>query len=383
MIKSGLVSVAALALTTGAVAAGGVERTTQSAMVLYETGNRAELSFGFVRPSVDGTSRPPFSSGIDNVANDFVLPGFAFKMDLNEKMAAALIIDRPFGADVNYERDNFMLGGTKAFAQTTAITALLKYKITPNFSAFGGVRHQTAEGNITLRGAAYGPVSGYNIDLEKQGAFGYVAGVAYERPDIALRVALTYNSSIEYDFESTETGPLVDPDGPGPAPALPLLAGTSKTTTRTPPSWNLEFQSGIAKDTLLFGSIRHVYHSEFRVDPVQLDLVTNSGLIDLEDTTTYRLGLGRRFNDKFSGSVTVAYEPGTGELVSPLAPTDGYTGLSLGGSYKFSDAVTLSGGISYTWLGNSKPETGTPDVARADFEDNSAIGVGFKVAYTF
>ncbi|KMK66886.1 OmpP1/FadL family transporter [Puniceibacterium sp. IMCC21224] len=382
-MKTILVSGTALALCAGTAFAGGIERTTQSAMVLFETGNHAEISFGFVKPSVDGKSRPPVSSNIDNVAGDYVLPSFALKMDLSDRLAAALIVDRPFGADVSYGMGDAMLGGTTAEASTTAITALMKYSFTPNFSAFGGVRHMTAEGAIHLQGAAYGPVSGYDVELDRQGAFGYVAGVAYEKPEIALRVALTYNSSIEYDFDTTETGPLVDPDGPGPLPSLPLLAGTSETTTKLPESWNLEFQSGIAKDTLLFGSIRHVKHSQFRVDPVQLDLVTGSGLIDLEDTTTYRLGLGRKFNDKFSGSVTVAYEPGTGELVSPLAPTDGFTSLSVGGAYKFNDAVTLSGGVSYTWLGNAKPETGTPDVARADFKDNTVLGVGFKIAYKF
>ncbi|SNR70770.1 OmpP1/FadL family transporter [Puniceibacterium sediminis] len=377
-----LVGASALALAAGTASAGGIERTTQSAMVLYEKGNHAELSFGFVSPSVTGTSRT-LVADIDNVASSFWLPSAAIKMQFSDTLSAALIIDRPYGADIAYEDGNPMLGGTTAEASNTAITALLKYQFNPNFSAFGGLRHSQADGDIQLRGAAYGAVNGYDLNLKSNGAYGYVLGGAYERPDIALRVALTYNSKITHDFKTTESGPLVDPDGPGPAPAMPLLNGSSTTDVDLPESWNLEFQTGIAADTLLFGSVRYVKHSQFKLDSEQFVTVVGSGLIDLEDTTTYRVGVGRRFNDQFSGSIAVAYEAAGDKLVSPLAPSTGYTSVTLGGSYSVTDSLTLSSGISYIWLGDAQPETGTPDVARADFENNSAVGLGVKIAYKF
>ena len=43
----------------------------------------------------------------------------------------------------------------------------------------------------------------------------------------------------------------------------------------------------------------------------------------------------------------------------------------------------MSGGVSYIWLGDANPETGTPDTKRATFTDNSATAIGLKVAYTF
>ncbi|MCH2168330.1 MAG: hypothetical protein MK107_11465 [Oceanicola sp.] len=48
-----------------------------------------------------------------------------------------------------------------------------------------------------------------------------------------------------------------------------------------------------------------------------------------------------------------------------------------------SDAITISGGVNYTKVGDAQPETGTPDTARANFNDNSVFGVGFSVAYKF
>ncbi len=66
-----------------------------------------------------------------------------------------------------------------------------------------------------------------------------------------------------------------------------------------------------------------------------------------------------------------------------LAPTNGSKSIAIGASYLVTDQVKLSGGIRYTALGDARPETGTPDTARANFTDNSVIGVGFRVGYSF
>lgn len=380
-----LTGAAALALmSTAAAHAGGIERTTQSAMVLYEPGNRIELSLGQVSPSLTGASAAPApAQDIGNVASDFWLPSVALKADLSDRVALAFIYDQPYGANIQYEHDNLVLGGTTAKAHSTSLTALLKYRIDPSFSVFGGLRYTRAKGDIHLRGLAYGAVDGYDVSLERTGGLGYVLGAAYEKPEIALRVALTYNSAISHDMDTTESGPLMDPDGPGPLPALPLLDGTSTTEVKLPESWNLEWQTGIAEDTLLFGSVRYVKHSQFRVDSERLVAVTGNGLINLEDTTTWRIGLGRRFSDRVSGAISFAYEAPGDEFHSPLSPKTGYRALTLGGSYAITEAMTLSGGISYIQVGDAKLDTGPPGVERARFEDNDALALGLKLAVTF
>lgn len=149
-----------------------------------------------------------------------------------------------------------------------------------------------------------------------------------------------------------------------------------------PQSVNLDFQTGIARDTLLFGQIRWVDWSVFRVDPAFFTPRAGGGLIDLEDTTTFSLGVGRRFNDTWSGSISFQYEDKGDPLVSPLAPTNGRFGVTLGAVYS-RDNIKITSGINYTWLGDAQPETGTPDTARADFTDNSSVGIGLRIAYTF
>ncbi len=282
-----------------------------------------------------------------------------------------MILDQPFGADVLYGGGSVNLGGTMAQARSVALTGVMRYKFDGGFSVHGGLRGQRASGAIDLGGVAYGGVSGYKVRLDDDVAFGYLVGVAYEKPEIALRVALTYNSEIEHDFDTMEYL--------GGAP----LGPQSSTEVKMPQSVNLDFQTGIAKDTLLFGQIRWAEWSAFRIDPVIFTPLAGGGLVELEDTTTYTIGVGRRFTDAWSGSISFTYEgEGEDDLVSPLAPTNGHRAVTLAAVHT-RGSMTVTTGVNYTVLGDARAETGTPDSARARFRDNDAVGFGVKVAYSF
>jgi long-subunit fatty acid transport protein len=365
-----------LALTTALVAgsahAGGIDRSGQGIGILFEKGNYAELSFGIVNPSVSGNDVAVFGGGPSgNVAADYTSISLGFKQDINDTLSYALIIDQPFGADILYGPGSVALGNTSAKADATALTALLRYKFDGGFSVHGGLRATTASAEVHLRGAAYGGLNGYAVSLDRDLGIGYVVGVAYERPDIALRVALTYNSATKHNFDTVET-----------VANGAVIVGTSVTEVKTPQSINLDLQTGIAANTLLFGQIRWADWSGFRLDPAFLVGASGSGLIDLEDTVTYTIGVGRKFNDNWAGAISFSYEKELDPLVSPLAPTNGKLGVTLAGIYT-KDNMKITAGINYTKLGDAQPETGTPDVARANFSGNSAVGVGVKVGFTF
>ena len=368
-MKHIITALGALAMTTTLAQAGGIDRSGQDIGILFEKGRTVELSFGSVQPTVQG--RDVLGNDTGNVADSFLQSSLGFKADLNDKLSYAVIIDTPFAADIEYGGSpaTTMLGGTTAKASSTALTGLLRYKFDDRTSVYGGLRLQQAAAHIDLRGLGYGALNGYSVDLGTDNKLGYVVGAAYEIPDIALRVALTYNSEIEHNFETVETV--------GPFPF-----GAGKTKVKTPQSVNLDFQSGIAKDTLIFGSIRWADWSSFTLNPASFTAVSPGGLIDLEDTVTYTLGIGRKFNDTWSGAFSLTYEDKANPLVSPLAPTNGFFGATIAGVYT-KDNMKITAGINYTKLGDAKPETGTPDVARANFTGNDAIGVGVKVAFTF
>lgn len=363
-------SASALAVSAGMAFAGGIDRSGQGLNNLFEAGRNVELSFGFVNPSVSGNDVAAFGGGsTGNVGNDYTQFSLSYKQDLNEKLSMAIILDQPFGADVLYGSGSVALGGTRAEAETLAATGILRYKVNGGFSVHGGLRVQRAEGEIDLRGLAYGGFNGYSVALSSNTALGYLVGVAYEKPEIALRVALTYNSKITHDFDTVES-------------VGGTTVGTSVTEVNTPQSVNLDFQSGIAKDTLLFGSIRWAEWSDFKIDPAFFTPRAGGGLIDLEDTTTWTIGVGRRFNENWSGSISFSYEDEGDPLVSPLAPTNGRRGVTVAAVYT-KDNMKIITGINYTKLGDAQAETGTPDTARADFNDSSSVGVGMRVAFSF
>lgn len=380
-----------LALTTTSALAGGLDRSGQSVGIIFQEGNYAEIAIGTTDPSVTGVDIATTGS-TGNVADGFDSISGAIKLQVNEKLSFSVILEEPYGSDIDYPElaTSALLGGTQARASTQSTTFVARYKFNPNFSVHGGLRNQTISGNVTLNGAAYGGppipptpgVSGYNVALGKDTAWGYLVGVAYERPEIALRVALTYNSEITHDLPTTETVAIT---GLG---TLPFVSGTTSNTSLTevksPQSVNLEFQTGVAEDTLVFGSIRWAQWSAFKIDPANFVNATNGGLVDLDDSVTYTLGVGRRFNDKWSGSASMTYEAqGDDKLVSPLAPTDGLFAIALGARYQATESMSISGGMRYNWLGNASPETGTPDVARATMTDNTALSMGLRIGFQF
>jgi long-chain fatty acid transport protein len=366
----------AIIFLAGAATAGGLDRSGQPVTALFEKGNYAELSFGSVNPSVSGNDVALFGGGASgDVAGSFTQFGGAIKGDINDQLSYAVIFDQPYGADILFGTGSVALGGTKATANSAAVTGLLRYKFNDAFSAYGGVRAQQISADVILLGAAYGGLSGYTVDFAKDTGVGYVGGVAFEKPEIALRVALTYSSEIKHSLATTESI----------APGV-----TSQTSIISPQSVNLDFQTGLNQKTLLFGSIRWAEWGGFTIKPATFSLVTTSplepnggSLVSLkDDTITYNIGVGRKLTEKLSVAVSLGYEKEGNPLVSPLAPTTGQKSIGVGLSYQMNNAK-ITGGIRYISVGDTTPETGTPDVARANFTDNSAIAAGMKISFNF
>ncbi len=351
-MKRFMLATTAMVAATTVAHAGGVERSTQSVAILFEQGRYAELSFGRFAPDVSGTvGGGAVSSG--DMAGDYNSWSLGYKMDIGDRMALAFILDQPIGANVNYPAGTgYPLGGSTATLTSSAITALLKYGFENNVSVYGGLRYETVHGEVALTG-------GYTMETNHDSELGYLVGVAWEKPEIAARVALTYNSAITHSLESTELG---------------VVPGTFDT--EIPQSINLEFQTGIAKDTLLFGSIRWVDWTEFNISPPNFPA---NPLVDYaSDRVTYNLGIGRRFNENWSGAVTIGYEKSDGETTGNLGPSDGMKSVGLAATYTM-DNMKITGGIRYVDIGDA---TTNPPISGV-FSGNSGVGVGIKIGYTF
>lgn len=337
---------AALLASASIASAGGFDRSGQSVGVLFEQGDVVELSFGHVSPSVTGTLGAGDSG---NIAPSYTQLGAGLKRDVNDQLSFALIMDQPFGASVDYNNSTgypAALATAAASVDSSSITGLVRYRVNENLAFHGGLRYVTLEGSIKNIGGAV------TTDYEADSDVGFVLGASYEIPSIAMRVALTYSSETDHGMRRSVGGQIVN--------------------VTLPTSINLDFQTGIAKDTLLFGSIRWAeWTTTTLVDPVAGALVSHSN-----DPITYTLGVGRRFSDTWSGAVTLGHEKRQGGRSTDLAPTDGNNSIGLGLTYTM-DNIRVTGGVRYVKIGDAITKN------NAVFNDNSATAIGLKISYNF
>jgi long-chain fatty acid transport protein len=354
-----------LALSAGAVSAGGIDRSRLNYGILFEKGTYAELGFSHVSPDVSGTYGPltgPFNgSSTGGAADNYTTFSLSYKQDINERLSFGLFVNTPYGADVAYGAGPYT--GLQAEWKSTQIAALLRYDATDAISVYGGLRYLRSEASIEI------PASLLTFNYTAEGStedLGYVVGVAYEKPEIALRVGLTYESAIKHAFPTTETGAPFGPDGVN-----------TTTDIEMPQTLTLDFQSGIAEDTLLFGSIRWSEWSVWKVRPPGYGGVIGQDITGFDnDVITYQLGIGRRINENWSVFARASFEDSKGGIASRLSPTDGQKTFGIGGTYT-KDAMKITAGIEYVDLGDAIDGSGTV------FEGNKAVGFGISVGYRF
>ncbi|MGB9039638.1 MAG: long-chain fatty acid transporter, partial [Acinetobacter calcoaceticus] len=134
-------------------------------------------------------------------------------------------------------------GGTKVKVDTQNLAMVFGFQPNENWNIYGGGVYQTIKGNINLRGQAYSIYNGYDADIKETGGVGWLAGFAYQIPEIALKASLTYRSEIDHDVNIRENLPTL--------PALSLLGqaaageaiknSSADTTITTPQSVNFDF----------------------------------------------------------------------------------------------------------------------------------------------
>lgn len=345
--------------------------------ILYEDGTYGEIGAVYTHPDLEGKNGvlPPSLGGFaiqGNTGNmlrsDWKFSG-ALKGDFNEQVSWILLFDQPYVANTYYSQGSFPAAfnyaGTDADLDTWQISAGLAYDATDRIKIYGGVRAQQLDAN-----AAIPFLSGYSIDADAEWGWGGFIGAAYARPEIGLRIALTYQSKISYDLSTTERS---------------LAFGRDRDTTSvdTPQSVTLEAQTGVNDKTLVFGSIRWVDWSEFAIAPkmygdiTELALQERRALVDYsDDWWTYNIGIARQLRDDLAGTLSITYEPQVNEVMTTLGPVDGRTMLGAGLSYDVGQ-VNLAGGVSYGWLGDAT------NLLDTKYRDGTILALGFRVGYSF
>ena len=422
---------------SGAFAAA-MDRSGQSISAFLQPGNYFEAGISVLDADVSGTSAAGLGGqATGDMASSYYFPSAALKVQATDNISVGLLYDQPFGAKAEYKdpTNAFTFGGegTEAEVHTENLSLLFGFQPNENWNFYAGPVYQEAKGEVKLRGTAYnalGTVGKYDADMKKEGEFGWLVGLAYQIPEIALKASLTYRSEIEHELNSIETMNGLDPflvtngvvrggveqavrSNPALAGApeamiqgiitqqlaalnLPTEFSEGKTNVTTPQSVNLDLQSGIMENTVAFLNVRWVDWKGFAIRPHKfgqiIDTLGNAtgqpslvggNLVEYnKEQWTVTTGVGRKFSEKWAGNASVGWDSGAGNPVTTLGPTEGYWNVGLGLQYSPAPNYFIAGGVKYFWLGDADALTvANPNVGQ--FEDNNAIGYGLKIGYKF
>ena len=362
-MKRTLLSFAVLGamLATGMTQAGGFDRTGQDTSIMLKEGSMVEITSVSVNPKITGTQAGA-TPGTGEVAPNYSFTNLGFRTNVSDNFAIAIIQENPFGADIDYTLGTVgaSWSGLKAKVESSSTTLLTSYDM-DNVTVYGGLKNQS------LSASATNPLAGsYTITSTADSSLGYVLGAAIENPEIAMRVALTYHSKISHDIAVSEKF--------GTAAAT-----VSTLSSTTPESINLDFQTGIAANTLLFGTIRQVKWTQMSLCPAAYKAALSKCLKEFSsNATSYTLGLGRKFTDHWSGAVTYGKESASNNTPSALAPTNGYSKMGLG--------ITYTGEQATVTLGMQKVNNGDVTIASpvaASMTSNTTRVTAVKIGYKF
>ena len=152
---------------TGAFAAA-LDRSGQSISAFLQPGNYFEAGISVLDPTVEGKAKATSGGGsLSDMGDDYYFPTAALKFQPTEKFSVGILYDHPFGADATYSSsDPLVAAGTGLFhlngesteveVTTQNLSLILGFQPIENINIYGGAVYQTVEGDVQLRGAAYG-----------------------------------------------------------------------------------------------------------------------------------------------------------------------------------------------------------------------------------
>ena len=380
------VSLIAISATMGH--AGGIEDTALSAGFMFEDGSYGSVSVKSQSPSVQGTVKyigvgslspgkavgDPATKG--SLIGSVTSTNLKAKMDVLDNMSVGITYYRQAGIKLDYQSNWDSATAAvlpKVDLDVTALAALVKYDFNDNISALAGIKNGTAS-NATVSI----PASSITAAATGKSALSYIIGGAYEIPEIALRAELMYETSAAYSL------PTVFGDYLLATPAFPGDAA-GKIHASTPDYINIYVQSGIAEDTLAYASARQ---ANWKTNQISIQHIGTAALpkgtadlSEFDNTTSYEIGVGRKFGDTWSSSIAYNWEGGSGPSSSSFFTlTDGRQGITVGAKYNFSENTAVSFGGNYTQFGDTAHDATRGATA---FTGNTATTLGLNISHSF
>ena len=327
--------------------AGGLEVSRQNNMILFSEGT--SVNFSSRQTSSTVTDNLYTSLDSQSIIKQLNILSAAFKSDYNENISYAFEMYEPMASTLQYPATvGGVPAGQKALLRSQALSLTGKYNLSNSgFGLVAGVRQLTIK-RSTLN---INPAQGDLVTTPDSG-IGYMAGVSYEMPEIALKVLLTQAPGIDIVVPTTVVG---------------------SGTVSQPSFTTLEFETGIANNTLMFGSIHQGEHAS-----AQVKLNGIGAISSFTDGEKYNIGVGRKFSEKLSGSFSYTTEEGSSATgTSLLSPTNGTDTYSIGVNY-VTESVDVAFGYAMSSFGDKAVTTA---YGTGNFTNNDATTTGLRVKF--
>ena len=388
-----LLSTTGLLLSASIAVAGGFELQTLDTSIMYSEGNQASISTAKIDASIKGVNPLVGAVSSRNVVKDQTITNIATKFNVGENLSFGLSTYR--SGSIQLDGGNGLNGNIAPTADvkldSTAMMAI--YNLNGNFSFLGGVtQNNIGDGNVTTLGGSYA--------VSSTSKMGYLIGVAYSMPEIALRAELTYQPQTKFATTTAfapsaavvcaQMAPLDCSDLANAGTyaltndAITAAGAASVTNLSLPDTIAFNFQTGIAKDTLMTASYRKSSWGKAQINIAAPVAITTN----FDDAVSYSLGIGRKFTDSLSGSITYSKEESTGSTSTSLfSVSDGSEAISIGLQYK-QDNMAISGGISQRKVGDMTVDPGfeAPHPlagSTMNYSGNTVTAMGLKISFSF
>ncbi|MGO8071556.1 OmpP1/FadL family transporter [Rhizobium leguminosarum] len=388
MFSKGVTSLVLLSSLASPSFAGGLERGGYNIDQLFDTSPFSfQSGVTYVTPQRKlkdvrdtDTSTSPGGGNLNsrpNTADDtsnYTIPYIGFKAGFGDAIDCLVDYSEPFGGHtdpgLNWAGANNNIE-TEIKTRNYGGTCSYRFDVGPGQLRFiGGAFYQEVEGFkerlVSTVPLLVGTGNGVGrLDLEDSG-WGWRAGLAYEIPEYAMRASLVYNSRVKYD-NLTGTVDLTQVTAPfAPLNGAPYGRVTDVFgSAEAPDSLELKLQSGIAPDWLAFGSVKWTNWSVLQSVPFcpkstkGLVACTSGGATELtsldllyQDGWTITGGVGHKFNEQWSGAVSLTWDRGTSQGYG--AQTDSWT-LGLGAAFTPTEHIEwrVAGAVGVLTSGSS------------------------------
>ncbi len=336
-------TVAALVATgTGTAHGGGLEANGYNWDLLFDPATftgKGTITHVIINHDITNTG---YGTGTVATSSNRDYYNFAGKGDLLDNSSCLVSVQNPWGSGTDRDITYAALTGQSARERITStdlgLTCSYGFSMgAGTLSIIGGISGQQLnyEGDVPVTLTTTQPVSISGTGI------GWRAGLAYEVPEIALRVSAIYNAAIDYNLSGTAN--------------LAGFAAPANADVTTPQTFEIKAQTGVAPGWLALGSVKWVDWSV--VDQLSVDTLGGplTTVLGYEDGWTVTAGVGHQLTEELTVLGSLTWDKGTSRrnaanVLENGTQTDRW-GLSVGGAYKPSQNVEISGGVSYSLIG--------------------------------